>query len=59
MSFESTILVEFFLVQLVEVVQSRSGLRRSYIQYKVGLCMIKHREVKVYIAHLFHCRALY
>jgi hypothetical protein len=46
-------MVEFFFSQLVQLVQSRSGLRRSDVQYKVGLCMIKHREVEVYIAQLF------
>lgn len=42
-------MVEFFFSQLVQLVQSRSGLRRSDVQYKVGLCMINHREVEVYI----------
>lgn len=45
-------MVEFFS-QLVQLVQSRSGLRRSNVQYKVGLCMIRHREVMAYIAQLF------
>ena len=31
--------------QLVQLVQSRSGLRQSNVQFKVGLCMINRRAV--------------